>query len=455
MRNNAQKTKYAAMSIYVVILACIILSLFLPVFDGGIMLFREIPASFGAVSGGSFKSSGFFVQFGLASYYGVNIAALAVAIYFIISILAILAFIPVFLLNKSSRIAVIITFAFEILVMLSLLLFLYDRLTFVAVNGYGAAVESGQMGWLLIIMLGVIWLLYTLQSVCYMRGAGIAKSLLFALSVCGVLCLFSSKTALDVGWTTAIADWIQASYFFIDDFSAIALLSGSAKAIETNAVYGAANFTSVLVLINLVIDTIAIAVKSNKWSKTFNLARYGVELISAIITAIIGAVNAITLGIYLYILMAVALTQIVVSTIRMFTRATFEEAIEYGFDYGNNDEEPKFETPAAEAQTASGITEGFYEAPDATTATPPPVYTPANAYQDDSFLTSLSPSERAEFYAIFIDKRRGNFYFLPDYVIGGENVEFFQTLFIYLGKIMGYISDGLMNKIYQRLNMLT
>lgn len=455
MSTKTQKTKFAALITYVIVLICMIASFFIPVFDGNTMLIKELPAALGIITGRSFNLPSFFVSFGLTSYYTVfsarfNLAAWAVVIYAAVTILAVIAFIITAVMKKTSSAAVGIIYTFEIFTVISLLLFAFDRLTYLAMYGFDAYKTSGQTGWILLAVLGVIWLVYTVQSIRYKGGAGFAKSLLFLLSVAALLCLFLSEVAFSGGWVITVADWIKASHYFIGNYAAYSLVINASNTIHMGAVYIAAFVTAVLVMLNLLIDSISIAARSNIASKTFNIIRYGVEFIAAIVTAIIGAVKGVTPGIYLYFIMLIGLLQIVVSTIRMFTRATFEQSVEYGNTV--EDEENELSAPAEESEPA--IADGYYEAPD-TTPVPPPVYTRSYAYQDDSFLNSLTSSERAEFYAIFIDKRRGNFYFLPEYEIGGENKEFFQSLFIYLGKIMGSISDGLMNKIYHRLNMIS
>ena len=59
-----------------------------------------------------------------------------------------------------------------------------------------------------------------------------------------------------------------------------------------------------------------------------------------------------------------------------------------------------------------------------------------------------------EFAKLFLEKINGSYANLPDYVVGGDNKEFFSSIFIYLGKFRSIISDGLMNKIYNELNLL-
>ena len=38
---------------------------------------------------------------------------------------------------------------------------------------------------------------------------------------------------------------------------------------------------------------------------------------------------------------------------------------------------------------------------------------------------------------------------LPDYVVGGDNKEFFRKIFIYLGQYRDRIPDSLLAKMYQ------
>lgn len=72
----------------------------------------------------------------------------------------------------------------------------------------------------------------------------------------------------------------------------------------------------------------------------------------------------------------------------------------------------------------------------------------------DSFLNKLTESEKTEFTRTFIERANGDVGNMPEYVIGGNNKKFFSAVFIYLGRIRGLISDGLLNKMFKELNML-
>ncbi len=86
----------------------------------------------------------------------------------------------------------------------------------------------------------------------------------------------------------------------------------------------------------------------------------------------------------------------------------------------------------------------------------PHIYTIDTIYAGpmDDFIRKLSNDERIEFAKTFIEKNRGDLGNIPDYVVGGENKKFFNVAFIYLGRIRGLVSDGLLNKMYKELNML-
>lgn len=72
----------------------------------------------------------------------------------------------------------------------------------------------------------------------------------------------------------------------------------------------------------------------------------------------------------------------------------------------------------------------------------------------DAFISKLTNDERIEFAMTFIEKKKGDISNLPEYVIGGDNRKFFNSVFIYLGRLRGLISDGLLNKMFKELNMM-
>ena len=65
----------------------------------------------------------------------------------------------------------------------------------------------------------------------------------------------------------------------------------------------------------------------------------------------------------------------------------------------------------------------------------------------DAFFATLSTAEINEFGDIFIADKLGVLSYMPAYVIGGDNKDFFRKIMIYLGKFRSNISQSLLEKI--------
>jgi hypothetical protein len=69
----------------------------------------------------------------------------------------------------------------------------------------------------------------------------------------------------------------------------------------------------------------------------------------------------------------------------------------------------------------------------------------------DEFIDTLTDEEKVEFSKAFIEKSKGGFEGLPDYVVNGDNEEFFTTLFACLNSNRKRLSNGLLHKIYLKV----
>lgn len=78
----------------------------------------------------------------------------------------------------------------------------------------------------------------------------------------------------------------------------------------------------------------------------------------------------------------------------------------------------------------------------------PSYFDPNTQYTYDPFINTLTAQEKNEFGDIFIAGKFGDLNYLPAYVIGGNNEEFFHKVFIYLGKFRKNISSELLEKLY-------
>ncbi|MBQ7948497.1 MAG: hypothetical protein IJ284_01930 [Clostridia bacterium] len=72
-----------------------------------------------------------------------------------------------------------------------------------------------------------------------------------------------------------------------------------------------------------------------------------------------------------------------------------------------------------------------------------------NCKSFDPFIATLNDMERNAFTELFILKYSGTMPELPDYVVGGDNKEFFRKIFIYLGQYRDRIPQPLLTKMYQ------
>lgn len=71
-----------------------------------------------------------------------------------------------------------------------------------------------------------------------------------------------------------------------------------------------------------------------------------------------------------------------------------------------------------------------------------------NSKSFDPFIATLDMEERNQFTELFILKYKGVMPEIPDYVVGGDNKEFFRLVFLYLGQYRDRIPDSLLAKMY-------
>ncbi len=105
--------------------------------------------------------------------------------------------------------------------------------------------------------------------------------------------------------------------------------------------------------------------------------------------------------------------------------------------------------PVEGVEIAQEVNPTFTENPIEPTPVNTAGYDFYNSKSFDPFIAILNMEERNQFTELFILKYKGTMPEIPDYVVGGENKEFFRKLFIYLGQYRDRIPDGLLAKIYQ------
>ena len=102
---------------------------------------------------------------------------------------------------------------------------------------------------------------------------------------------------------------------------------------------------------------------------------------------------------------------------------------------------PVVEKAAEEPAVQQTATAGIIDAPDAEATE-----TETVEEQTDAFMRTLSPADKREFKKVFLQGKAPAY--LPAYEVGGDNRRFFDSVFVYLGKIRSVISDNLLGAMY-------
>ena len=209
-----------------------------------------------------------------------------------------------------------------------------------------------------------------------------------------------------------------------------------------------------LALVGFVVLTLNAVISVGRMTRAggivFDLVRYIVALLIAVvllkvtsdILAIVAAA-AIVVQIIITIIQLIASKTVDVDSIReeaaqevtnTFHMEEFVEA--YPYEGG----------PVAGVMMAEEVNPTFLpHEPHVTTAG----YDFYNCKSFDPFIATLDMAERNEFTELFILKFKGTMTELPDYVVGGDNKEFFRKIFIYLGQYRDRMSQALLMKMYQ------
>ncbi len=214
-------------------------------------------------------------------------------------------------------------------------------------------------------------------------------------------------------------------------------------------------------ILNMILGLIRLGTKKGI---TFDFVRFALQFLFAVVIcyiAIASKAKENTILIYAIVAAAAAILQIVVSCLQMKSakkaKAVAEEetkaeeapqAVEYVVEeYA--DAIPYEGGPVDGVEVAQEATPTFEEQKAENPTVQPAGYDFYNSKSFDPFIASLNDTERAQFTELFILKYKGVMPEIPDYVVGGDNKEFFRKIFIYLGQYRDRIPDGLLAKIYQ------
>lgn len=508
MSNNKQSKKYLSLVTYCLALVCLVLGLTLPIFNGNSILCMMLPDAFFTTFGlGATELGEEFTREYLILFTGTktafDFAALALVLYGIVTVLGIILLIPVIASKAESKTANICAYIVEIAAVISLFIFTIVEIMLYMTNKEGFKWDYGVIG----IAFGGVLLMLLIQSFGYKKGSGFMKLIVFILGAAGVMCLFAVTVLFGLKETSLFDGKLFISFFGeVDGISALnMLLTGGldsapvlfgAEGVKSTIAVIAVGCAAMLALANFAMDMAAIGATTKKGTLVVDIIRYALETVALILAVImIFVINqeGIRPGLLMYVLLAIAVIQLIIAAVRcaVFHPATSKQTnAEIPEDYYDDTlvvkpetvaEAPAYVAPAAAHTPAPApapvqpqyvqpvYLQPVYAAP-APAAAPVPaqptttvtassdgvVYTAKEVYRGptDAFMSRLTDSEKIEFSKLFLEKINGSFANVPDYVIGGDNKEFFASIFIYLGKFRSMLSDGLMNKFYNELNLL-
>lgn len=463
MSTRKAKKKYLAVITYCIALVCLILGLFLPIYDGNDMLFMSLPDAFCKLFGinhsfGHELTREYIVNFGSS---GIDFLALTVLLYAVVTVAGIVLLVPVLASNSRKKTASICAYTGETAA--AIVLYVY---TLLHILNFADAMEAGQsFTWdygVIGIAFGGTLLMLIIQSIGYKGRSGIIKLVCALLGAVAVMFMLDWPTLFNytkyeifggnffIGYYNDIDGITMLNGFFSEGFK----LFGSASA--RMAACGMTGIGALLVLVNFAIDLIMLCTDTKKSSLIVDVIRYALEVVLLLVAMIIIlALNASNLspGLMMVAIFAVAVVQLTISSIRcgLFRSSRRRQS---------EPEAENAEIPAPQPSYAPTAyvhpvyMQPVYAAPQTGGQTGGEiVYAPREIYRgpSDSFIETLEESEKIEFGKMFLDKQKGPCPELPDYVVGGDNEEFFNCIFLYLGKYRTLISDGLMNKIYQQI----
>ncbi|MCD8040662.1 MAG: hypothetical protein LUF82_04010, partial [Clostridia bacterium] len=340
MTNTEQPKKKLTVITYIIALVCLILGLLLPNHDGKMMI-TTLPSAFAelfsalnitSVPGNAFASSVDVNFFGLIT---LDIGALAILLYAVITVIGIIMLIPAFACKKKKPVSVC-SYTVEIAAFIVLFIYVLLITGNTGLTNYTPSDFANNFpfdwGVICIAFLGTL-LMLLIQAVANYKGAGALKIVIWLLGMIGVYSLFTitglsfifSEEYGNLGGLFAVADGTHLSgyhflYFFVQvTFSgnkAVYLLgtSGTAKAASIIIAIAA-----LLAIINFIIDTFALSTKTRKSNVVFDCVRYLLEFVCALIGIILlFAIKEYKAepGILLYVLVAVSVICADISIVR-------------------------------------------------------------------------------------------------------------------------------------------
>lgn len=479
-----QPDRLFALITYAIALVCLLAGLFVPLNGAGFsvqaMIALQLPAALNSIVPLDFLQASATNYPLLYSYdltlggFTLDIGALLILLYALVTLCGIIALIPA-IVNTVKRggkknIALNAASFIEICASVVLALVLFFEL--------GDALSDGTVAnftcYALLIAFGGAWLMLALQALRYKKSSGAIKFLLMLISLITVIfALYNVENLFpfmasgleaikseQLG-TGLIGDGSAMEY--VAEFIAAPLAANPALATLQITVIA----VTYLTIANFLLDVMGLGKTTNYFMLVANLVRYALEFVLAIIIIILPfCMDGYTLGLFAIVLAASALISFLINLGRTLSYKKKEAADEDLFDGEENlfadDKSQKpvkvKEKPAPVIPAATAVPEPvkLKTAEPASEPSKGSFYAPMIYYgPTDEFIRSLNNDLKIEFSRVFLERKSNPLTFIPDYVVGGKNDKFFNSVFIYYGRICEFVSDELMNAIYKQANIMS
>lgn len=209
----------------------------------------------------------------------------------------------------------------------------------------------------------------------------------------------------------------------------------------------------VLALLNLFISACR---AMSKKGLSGDIVRHVAQLVVALVACFVGHAAEIQNDNYvLFCVLAaiVSAVQIIIATLQLLDRSKKRGEAATEAALADFETEEYVETyayaggPVAGVELAEEITPTMAAAAAAADGSKPNLATlVGNGF--DAFMFNLSDKEKEDFVDLYIVRCKGSMPEIPAYVVGGDNREFFNKVFIYLGQYREKIPSGLLSKMY-------
>lgn len=475
-------TKWLALITYAVVVVCLLLGLLLPlsnVAGTGVdnMLIMQLPGAAGSLFGIDWSAVGSPYTYG----YGVNLLGLLgspfdlgsvfVLLYALVTLAALIGLIPVIASKKTSRTAIKTASVIEVCAVTVLSVLMFMQL--LAFCYYGI-----QFSYSLLVAFGGTILCLIIQAFADKKGSGAIKFVSMLLSGIAVFFIIYPITAL-IPQTSSVEFFANGLYHGSADYAgagggilSLMMLFSSAFPLEGSAAVQTITvitlITALLVIANFLLDAMGLGKKTNKFMLVSNLVRYSLEAAAVIIMLVVTFfIDGVGAGILLYVLLAIAIAQLIISVVRFLLAKSKKPAPAAAAQPAQQRKSSRAATaPVADsyearraerrAQREAELAQRAAEEEKEEVPEEPAPVVQEVLYDGpvDDFIRKLNNMERKEFYAVFLERSRGNLTNVPDYIVGGNNNKFFSSVFIYYGRVRPLVSDGLLNKLYEQAHVM-